>query len=225
MSDKPPAIRQRARLTPGQVRILDELYRERLRSLLGVDEAIGRFVQKLTQLGELANTYIVFTSDNGYHLGQRRFMTGKFQIYEEDIRVPAFVRGPGVPANARRDHLVLNIDWAPTFTDLAGAAVPAQVDGQSLLPLLRRDAPALDAWRKDFLVEIYRPGGEEVRALRTRTRTYAEYSTGARELYDLGVDPYQLRNLLAGSDSSAAPAPLVSRLQVLARCAGASCRD
>ena len=224
VSDKPPGVRQRALLTPGQIAVLDHLYRERLRSLLAIDEAIERFVQTLTRLGELANTYVIFTSDHGYHLGQHRYMTGKFQIYEEDIRVPAFVRGPGVPAKARRGHFALNIDWGPTFTELAGVTTPGTVDGRSLTPLLRRDAPPADAWRQDFLVEIYRPTGEEIRALRTLTHTYAEYSTGARELYDVRVDPHQLANRHAGADADAL-ARLAARLKELAACAAATCRN
>ena len=224
VSDKPLAIQQRARLTPGQIAMLDHLYRERLRSLLSVDEAIERFVQTLTRLGELANTYIVFTSDNGYHIGQHRFMTGKLQIYEEDIRVPAFVRGPGVPAKARRDHFALNIDWAPTFTEVAGVSTPAAVDGRSLTPLLKRDPPAMDAWRQDFLVEIHRPTGEVALALRTRTQTYAEHSAGARELYDLRADPYQLENRHAQTDSVALNR-LARRLKELFACVGVSCRQ
>ncbi|HJU73030.1 MAG TPA: sulfatase, partial [Gemmatimonadaceae bacterium] len=202
VSDKPPAIRQRTRLTPGQIAILDELYRERLRSLLSVDEAIERFVQTLTRLGELANTYIVFTSDNGYHIGQHRFVTGKLWPYEEDIRVPAYVRGPGVPAKARRAHFALNIDWAPTFNEVAGIATPDTVDGRSLVPLLRNNPPSADSWRQDFLTEIHRPTGEVILTVRTRTHMYAEYSTGPRELYDLQSDPFQLRNLFSAQDSS-----------------------
>lgn len=224
VSDKPPSVRQRARLTPGQIAVLDHLYRERLRSLLAIDEAIAQFVQTLTRLGELANTYIIFTSDHGYHLGQHRFMTGKVQIYEEDIRVPAFVRGPGMPAKARREHFALNIDWGPTFAELAGLEPPPGVDGRSLAPLLRRDNSATAGWRQDFLVEIYRPTGEEVRALRTRTHTYAEYSTGARELYDLRGDPHQLANRYTSADTGAV-ARLAARLKALATCAGASCRN
>lgn len=224
VSDKPLGVRQRALLTPGQIAVLDHLYRERLRSLLAVDEAIERFVQTLTRLGELANTYVIFTSDHGYHLGQHRYMTGKFQIYEEDIRVPAFVRGPGVPAKARRDHLALNIDWGPTFTELAGVTTPGSVDGRSLAPLLRRDAPPAESWRQDFLVEIYRPTGEEVRALRTLTHTYAEYSSGARELYDVRRDPHQLANRHAGADADVL-ARLAARLKELAACAAATCRN
>lgn len=224
VSDKPPGVRQRALLTPGQIAVLDHLYRERLRSLLAVDEAIERFVRTLTRLGELGNTYIIFTSDNGYHLGQHRFMTGKFQIYDEDIRIPAMVRVPGVPLRVRRDHFALNIDWGPTFAELAGVTAPGTVDGRSLAPLLRRDAPRADSWRQDFLVEIYRPTGEEVRVLRTRTHTYVEYSSGARELYDLRIDPHQLANSFSGTDRSVV-ARLSARLKALATCAGASCRE
>ncbi|MGQ0639899.1 MAG: sulfatase family protein [Gemmatimonadaceae bacterium] len=224
VSDKPPAIRQRARLTPGQIAVLDYLYRERLRSLLSVDEAIEQFVRTLTRLGELANTYIIFTSDNGYHLGQHRFMTGKLNIYEEDIRVPAFVRGPGVPTKVRRDHFALNIDWGPTFAELAGFTAPATVDGRSLVPLLKRELVPNDTWRQDFLVEIHRPNGEVVLALRTRTQTYAEHSTGARELYDLQSDPAQLRNVFVTTDSGSVR-PLAARLKALVMCAAAACRE
>jgi arylsulfatase A-like enzyme len=224
VSDKPPPMRLRARLTPGQIALLDHLYRERLRSLLSIDEAIERFVQTLTKLGELNNTYIIFTSDNGYHLGQHRFMTGKLNIYEEDIRVPAMIRGPGIPARARRDHFALNIDWAPTFTELAGTAMPAIVDGRSLVPLLKREMPAID-WRKDFLVEIHRPTGEVILTLRMQTQTYAEHSTGARELYDLTRDAAQMNNLLTSGDGGSATAALAARLTALVGCAGATCRQ
>ncbi len=220
VSDKPAHVR-RARLTPGQEAVLDQLYRERLRSLLAVDEAIDRFVRTLTRLGELSNTYVIFTSDNGYHLGQHRYMSGKFTIYEEDIRVPAFVRGPGVPVKERRGDFALNIDWAPTFAEIAGANAPETVDGRSLVPLLLHRS-AVKGWRQDFLVEIYRPTGDIERALRTRTQSYAEYSRGPRELYDLRADPYQLRNLYNGDTS--AVAPLSRRLKELAECAGKTCR-
>lgn len=221
VSDKPPGVRQRAPLSPGQISVLDYLYRERLRSLLAVDEAIERFVRTLARLGELSNTYVIFTSDNGYHLGQHRFMTGKYTLYEEDIRVPAFIRGPGVPSKERRDQFALNIDWAATFAEIAGASVPTTVDGRSLVPLLRHRAAVKD-WRQDFLVEIYRPNGDIERALRTRTQSYIEYSRGARELYDLRADPYQLRNLFSGD--TAAVAGLSRRLKELAECAGNACR-
>jgi N-acetylglucosamine-6-sulfatase len=121
--------------------------------MLAVDDMIGRLVETLEESGELENTYLVFTSDNGFHLGQHRLTAGKWTAYEEDIRVPLIVRGPGVPEGRTLDHLVLNNDLAPTFADLAGAETPEFVDGRSLAPLLTDDPPAAEDWRRAFLVE------------------------------------------------------------------------
>ena len=87
--------------------------------MLAVDDMIGDLVGALHDSGELDNTYIVFTSDNGFHLGQHRLGAGKWTPYEEDIRVPLIVRGPGVPEGETLHHMVLNNDLAPTFADLA----------------------------------------------------------------------------------------------------------
>jgi arylsulfatase A-like enzyme len=121
--------------------------------MLSVDDMIGRLVDALRQSGELDNTYILFTSDNGFHLGTHRLSVGKWTAYEEDIRVPLVVRGPDVPEGQKRKHLVLNNDFAPTFADLAGTQIPDFVDGRSLVPLLRDDPPPTDDWRQAFLVE------------------------------------------------------------------------
>jgi arylsulfatase A-like enzyme len=121
--------------------------------MLAVDDMIGRLVGALRRSGELENTYVFFTSDNGYHLGQHRLTSGKWTAYEEDIRVPLIVRGPGVPEGQTLDHLVLNNDFAPTFADLAGAETPEFVDGRSLVPLLGDDPPPTQDWRRAFLVE------------------------------------------------------------------------
>jgi arylsulfatase A-like enzyme len=107
VSDKPPVIQQRPLLSEKEIAEIDHEYRTRIEALLSVDEAIERIVQALSDHGELQNTYIFFTSDNGYHLGQHRLIRGKGNVYEEDIRVPMVVRGPGVPARAKVDHLVL----------------------------------------------------------------------------------------------------------------------
>jgi arylsulfatase A-like enzyme len=121
--------------------------------MLAVDEMIGRLVDALRESGELENTYLLFTSDNGWHAGEHRLTTGKWTAYEEDIRVPLIVRGPGVPEGQRLPHLVLNNDLAPTFADLAGAETPEFVDGRSLVPLLGDDPPSIENWRQAFLVE------------------------------------------------------------------------
>src|SRR5215212_5315174 len=153
VSDKPDWISDNPSLNPEQIARMEDLYRKRLESMLAVDEMIGRLVDALRESGELENTYLVFTSDNGLHLGQHRLTSGKWTAYEEDIRVPLIVRGPGVPEGRTLGHLVLNNDLAPTFADLGGAETPPFVDGRSLVPLLGDDPPSMEDWRQAFLVE------------------------------------------------------------------------
>jgi len=228
VSDKPPAIRNLPLLTDERIARIDHEFRTRIESLLAVDEAIERIVTELADRGELDNTYIFFTSDNGYFLGQHRFPTGKGQIYEETIRVPLIVRGPGVPAGATRDQMVLNIDFAPTWAELSGATAATFVDGRSLVPLLGNTPSPSHRWRRDFLVELYRrpppfQDGDEIRALRTLDQVYVEYASGPRELYNLRRDPYQLESL----HEVAPPGQLrrlSRRLAELATCAAHTCR-
>lgn len=242
VTDKPAAIQERPLLNAAQIAAIDAEYRNRLESMLAVDEAIERIVFRLAELGELENTYIVFTSDNGYHLGQHRLQNGKAQIYEEDIRVPLIVRGPGIPAGTTQDHYVLNIDFAPTFAELGRATPTDFVDGRSLVPLLGGTPVPAHEWRDDFLVELWRPavqGGDEIRALRTQgafqsgptpasagtsvPAIYVEYRSGARELYDLFNDPFELASVHQ-------PLPpgqwrkWSDRLWELATCSGGACR-
>ncbi len=153
VSDKPDWVRDNPPLKPEQLAYMEKLYHNRLESLLAVDEMVGNLVDALKESGELSNTYIFFTSDNGFHLGQHRLGAGKWTAYEEDIRVPLIVRGPGVPKGAKREQLVLNNDLAPTFAELAGAPTPPFVDGRSLKPLLTDDLPPPGEWRSAFLVE------------------------------------------------------------------------
>ena len=204
ISDKPPPIGTAPLLTAAQITAIDSEYQLRLEALQAVDEGIGRIIDTLAARGELDNTYIVYTSDNGYHLGQHRFIGSKFQVYEEDIRVPFIIRGPGVEAGATRDQLAVNIDLAPTMARWGGATPDRVMDGQSLTPLLGAGGENQN-WRKDFLVELYRhlppdQNGDVIKALRTEHEVYVEYASGPRELYDLRTDPYQLQNIYATAD-------------------------
>ena len=153
--DKPTWLRDVPPMTPTIQTSVDALYRRRLQSLQAVDAAVANLTATLTRNGQLQNTYIVFASDNGYHLGQHRLPAGKQTAYEEDIHIPLIVRGPGVPAGATRDEIVGNVDLAPTFATLAGVRSPAFVDGRSLVPLLRRQ-PAGNRWRESYLIEHWR---------------------------------------------------------------------
>jgi arylsulfatase A-like enzyme len=152
VEDKPPWIAERGTLTDAQTADIDDLYRERARSMLAVDDMISVLVDTLSAAGTLQDTYIFFTSDNGFHMGQHRLPSGKYTPYEEDIRVPLFVAGPGIQPGRTAGELASNIDLAPTFADLAGVEIPEQVDGRSLVPLLR---PSFDdePWRDALLYE------------------------------------------------------------------------
>jgi len=225
VSDKPGWVRDQPRISDRRKRSLRNLHRNRLRSLQAVDEMVGGLVKTLRANGELDNTYIVFTSDHGYHMGQHRLPEGKWTAYEEDIRVPLVVRGPGVPRSQTRQHTVLNNDFAPTSTKPAGAAAPGFVDGRSLAPLLSGNPPPASGWRSAFLVEAKTSTQHpEYRAVRTEDHLYVEYGTGERELYDLRDDPYQLRSRHADPDLGALRESLKARLEALDGCAGEECR-
>jgi arylsulfatase A-like enzyme len=153
VSDKPVWVQALPVLNADQIALIDDHYQRRLRSLLAVDEMVASLVDTLGADGVLDNTYIVFTSDNGYHLGEHRIPLGKQSPYDESIRVPLIVRGPGVAAGAVVDSIALNVDLASTFAELASASPADFVDGRSLVPLLDGDPPA--EWRHGFLVEHY----------------------------------------------------------------------
>jgi arylsulfatase A-like enzyme/dienelactone hydrolase len=153
VSDKPEYIRSRPLLNDRQITQIDEMYRQRLQSLQAVDDMIGTLADTLRATGQLDNTYIFFSSDNGFHLGNHRLDMGKVAPYEEDIHVPLVVRGPGVPKGVKLDHLAGNVDYASTWAELAGIPTPDFVDGRSLLPLLRPNPPAPDSWRKCYLLQ------------------------------------------------------------------------
>jgi len=156
VADKPERIRNDPMLDHTAIENLDELYRQRVRSMQAVDEMIARLLATLDEIGQIDNTFIIFTSDNGYHLGQHRMMTGKGTAYEEDIRVPFIIRGPGIASDqSLRGYLTGNIDIAPTIADLAGIIPPGYVDGRSLVPLWAADLPAQADWRQGYLIEYY----------------------------------------------------------------------
>jgi N-acetylglucosamine-6-sulfatase len=228
VSDKPKWIRNQDLLTSTQIhKRIDKLYRNRLRSMLAVDDLVGRLIDSLRYSRKLSNTYIVFTSDNGWAMGEHRRARGKWSAYEEDMRVPLIVRGPGVPEGVERHHMVLNNDFAPTFAKLGGVPTPSFVDGRSFVPLLHRDPPRPSHWRSAFLEEAVASNVSDrpaFKAIRTTTRLWVEYANGERELYNLREDPYELQ-----SRHQTAPADLKrhlsSRLDRLRECAREGCHN
>lgn len=153
VTDKPAYIKDRPLMTQKQMDAIDVDYRKRLQALQAVDEGIEKIVNTLKANGQLDNTYIFFTSDNGYHLGNHRQLTGKIAPYQEELRVSMIVRGPGVPAGQTLEHLVGNVDLAPTWAEIGGAQMPEFIDGRSLLPLMRANPLPLTQWRQIFGIE------------------------------------------------------------------------
>jgi N-acetylglucosamine-6-sulfatase len=247
VSDKPEFIRKLPLLRPKDIASIDDLYRKRLQSLQAVDEAIASLVKTLKATGQLANTYFVFTSDNGYHEGQHRQHPGKYTAYEEDIHLPLFVRGPSVRAGLKIGAYADEVDLAATFLSMAGLPIPPSADGRSLLPLW--SAPPAPSWRKMVFVEQYpfkRNAPPPVtngtlepldpadllatdpspfyQGLRTHTYKYIEYGTGEKEFYDLVRDRNELHNQASRLDP-AFQAQLAAAVQAFAGCAGNTCRS
>lgn len=221
ISDKPWSAIYKRVLGPTAVHYLDrEIEGQQIRSLRELDRQVGALVRSLEQRGVLDRTVVLFASDNGFMWGEHR-LGGKIWPYEESIRVPLVVRVPWRSAwGSTDDHMVLNIDFASTIAELAGVKTQLPQDGRSLVPLLRGASPP---WRSDFVVEYlggsqYLDGGPPpFRALRTTRWLYVEYLNGWRELYDLRVDPYQLRNAARDPARAAVRARLAQRLHVLSR--------
>ena len=233
MADKPAFMRPRA-IDPERRQFIRRRHRDRLASLLAADDAVARVVRALRRSGELANTHVIFTSDNGFLLGEHRDL-GKVVLYEESVGVPLAIRGPGFPAHQSRSQITGSIDLAPTILDLAGVNPIVPADGMSLLPFAANPAHLAD---RDILLE-----NRAAQGVRTRRHVYIEHhrngdrSPDGYELYDLREDPYQLQNLIGpqttrprtddparGAAIERLRTDLAERLAELRDCRGAACR-
>lgn len=110
----------------------DHYHRQRLRSLQAVDELVDGVISRLEEYGILDNTYIVYSSDNGFHIGQHRLQPGKSCGYEEDVNIPLIIRGPGIPADYTTDIVTTHTDLAPTFFELLGIPLRDEFDGRAI---------------------------------------------------------------------------------------------
>jgi N-acetylglucosamine-6-sulfatase len=230
LSDKPKALREQATpITRAQAAEIDRTYRAMKQSLLSVEDAVETVIKTLTETGELAGTYVFLTSDNGWMRGEHRIPAEKYAPYEESIRVPLMVRGPGVASGVSLDAVAGLVDLVPTLLELAGSESPAiaSSDGRSLVPLLRLRKGERAAWRESGLIEHF-GGGAPFRVrgyfgLRSKTFTYVEYATGEKEYYDLLKDPYQMENAAPRLDAPTL-AKLQARIKALKDCQAAACR-
>ena len=217
VSDKPAGIRNRALIGPNRVAAITEEYRQRLESLLAIDEGVGELVTALRTAGVLDRTLIIFTSDNGFFHGEHRVQTGKVLHYEPSTRVPLILRGPGIPAGVVRNQLVANIDLAPTIVAATGATPARAMDGRPLQPFAR-DGLLYSA--RDILLET-----PSYSAIRSPRYVYVEHASSEQELYDLALDPYELTSLHASVAHAPLKAELAARLAKLRVCAAGACRQ
>lgn len=155
VDDKPEWVQNKQLLGNQKLHDIDELYSLRRASLLGLSDLTEKVINTLKEEGLMENTYIFFTSDNGFHQGQHRLNSGKSTPYEEDIKLPLVVIGPGIKPGSTIDALSANVDYAPTFAEIAGIDTPDFVDGRSFLPLLKGEKPK--SWRKLLLLEFNGP--------------------------------------------------------------------
>ena len=241
MSDKPNFLRRRALpLTPADIARIRKDALSRRDSLLAVDRGVARIVSALRAHGQLDNTYILFTSDNGYMQGQHRVRSGKMLPYDPSSRVPLLIRGPGIPAGGTSGELVANIDLAPSLLQIARAWPSVRVDGRSLLPFARNPR------RRSRRAILHETGGRRYvglrgqdespnrgralkrvltyHAVRTAGWLYVRYRGGSTELYDLRSDPHQLRSRHGDPGYRATRLALARELRRLVHCRGAGCR-
>ncbi len=237
VADKPAFLRR----GPLSVSVMDRIaehHRQRQRTLLSVDDAVVAIVRALRDAGELDNTYILFTSDNGYMQGEHDVPSGKMLPYDPSTQVPLILRGPGIPRGRVSKELVGNIDLSPTILQVAHAHAGLPQDGRSLIPFAR------DPDRRTRRAFLHETGGERFvpvrdqdqdgepavrrilsyRAVRTNRWLYVEYRTGGRELYDLARDPNELHSHAYEPRYAPIRHTLHRVLRRLEHCRGASCR-
>jgi N-acetylglucosamine-6-sulfatase len=234
-TNAPPWLARQHPLTRGEKTTIDKKFRKRAQSLQAVDKLLGKLRDSLTRAHVADKTYVIFSSDNGFHLGEYRLKAGKQTAFDTDVRVPLVIAGPSVAAGRTSHAQVSNIDFAPTFQKIGGAAVSSRVDGHSMLPLLNGGSDA--GWRTANLIEHRHAkkspddpdnhGGESVsppnyHAMRTASYTYVEYDSGTKEYYDRRTDPDQLHNTV-GRLSRSRLAALHDELNRLENCRGDGC--
>jgi N-acetylglucosamine-6-sulfatase len=229
-SDKPPTIASRDisdEDSQGEgasdIEDITRFYRCRLASLLAEDDGVEQLVGALQASGELDNTLVIFTSDNGFMHGEHRIKSGKIVPYEESIRVPLLIRGPGFTGGGSVRDLSVNADLAPTILRATGVKAGLSVDGRALQGVAENPGRELG---REISVET-----NAYSAVRTKRYIYIEYASGPnagfQELYDLQNDPYELQNVASGTafpQYAKVHAALAARLARVRACSGDGCR-
>jgi arylsulfatase A-like enzyme len=254
VNDKPRFIREAPYLSLNEIHTYRVYYQKALESLRSVDEGVKMIVDTLGGMQRLRNTYIIFTSDNGFFYGEHRLTGGKFLAYEPATHLPLLMRGPGIKPGTSTGELAANIDIAPTILELAGAEADKSIDGRSLVPFARD--PSLRS-RRPILFESFVETADveangEPTAQRARRNTksgkhkatasivappkdyegirlgpykYIEWPDGEKELYDITKDPNELNNVVRVANLSPIRAFLHAQLVRLETCVGRACQE
>ena len=231
-ANAPKWLASRAPLTSAEKTTIDKDFRKRAQAVQAVDAMIGSLQQTLEKAGVADRTIVMFTSDNGYHMGEYRLNPGKMTAFDTDVHVPLVITGPGVATGRTISQPAENIDLRPTFDTLAGVTPPSDVDGHTLKPLLSGGDPS--DWRDAALIEHHGPDTDPAdpdhpaknsgnpttySAIRTTDFTYVEYTDGEREYYNRRADPAELSNT-AATLSADRMAKLHTTLTALTACHG-----
>ncbi|MFE6649619.1 sulfatase-like hydrolase/transferase, partial [Nocardioides sp. NPDC057772] len=219
-TDAPPLSPASKTLDPQKRAELRVAYEQRVEAVQAVDRAVASHVLRLKETGQLDNTIVIFTSDNGYTTGGHN-IDGKLRHYQETLRIPVILRGPGIPAGRSLATGIGNPDLATTIMAVAGAEPGRTQDGVNIMPWL--DAPAqnrvlpLSAWRvSDGHHQLYS-------GIRFADWTYVRYPDDSEELYNLADDPYQIRSLALLPEYATELAELRQLDKKYASCAGETC--
>ncbi|PNY27646.1 Arylsulfatase [Tolypocladium capitatum] len=237
------------KLSDDQIEYNDDFYRRRLQALQAVDDLVSSVISKLgAHQDVLANTYLFYTSDNGYHIGQHRLPPGKTCNKEEDINIPFLARGPGIAAGEVATFPTSHTDLVPTFFELAGIPLHEDFDGEPI-PLTKKSQDANKLKHEHVNVEFWGQGlaegtvyanlgGQFAKNTYKTVRvvgddydfSYSVWCTNEHELYDIKVDPSQLNNLYGRNSTTSGlgipelTARLDSLLLTLKSCKGKVCR-
>jgi N-acetylglucosamine-6-sulfatase len=250
VADKPSFIRDAPPLTAEELHDYGVYWQMQEEALRSVDDGVRAVIAALGRAHRLRNTYVVFTSDNGFFFGEHRLAGGKFLAYEPSTHLPFLIRGPGIRPESISKELTMNIDIAPTLLQLAGATANRSIDGRSLVPLLRhperksRRPVLFESFVETSDVEgqgtVFRPRGGRDRAgatasllappkdytgIRVGPYKYIVWPNGEKELYNLVRDPHELHSLHRVRNLAPIVAFLHRRMLRLRHCAGRSCRE
>ncbi len=254
VTDKPRFIRDAPHLTPTEKKVYRTYWQKQLDSLRDIDDGVQRVIDTLGYLGRLRNTYVIFTSDNGFFFGEHRLLGGKFLAYEPATHLPFLIRGPGIEPGSQTGELAANIDVAPTLLELAGATATKSLDGRSLVPYLRD--PELRS-RRPILFESFvetsdveaqgaistaparasarRPGDKATASLLAPPKDYAgirlgpykyiAWPSGEKELYNINKDPNELNSLHKVPNFFPIRNFMHRQMKRFSSCVGRECRE